>query len=207
MVSRSRMPPPSCIGQLVADRARRCCVITASFFGLPAAAPFRSTRCRRRAPCASQCARHGGRVVGKHRGVVHVALLQAHAAPVLDVDRGDDQHGGLRAGCREGCSAPDERDQLDEGPSGLPVDEIRAAAASPAAWLFSGWNCTAKHVIARHRAGKGEAVVGVSAHQRRLARPRRSSCARNRSAIRRRCRPTADAARPGAPGSSPCAAP
>ena len=30
--------------------------MAARFCGLPAKAPFKSTKCRRRAPCASQCA-------------------------------------------------------------------------------------------------------------------------------------------------------
>ncbi len=33
---------------------------------------------------------HGGRVFGKHRCVVQVALAQAHAAPVFEVDGGDE---------------------------------------------------------------------------------------------------------------------
>ena len=38
--------------------------------------------------------RHRGRVLREHRGRVHFALFQANAMTVLDVDRGDDLHGG-----------------------------------------------------------------------------------------------------------------
>src|SRR6185503_27586 len=37
--------------------------------------------------------RHGGGVFGEHGGALHVALLQAHAMTILDVDRGNDLHG------------------------------------------------------------------------------------------------------------------
>ena len=38
--------------------------------------------------------RHRRRVLGEHGDRLHVALLQAHAMAVLDVDRGNDLHGG-----------------------------------------------------------------------------------------------------------------
>src|SRR5690606_13868735 len=53
MVSRSRMPPPSCTGSS-SPTSSTMARIAASFFGLPANAPFRSTRCRRRAPRSTQ---------------------------------------------------------------------------------------------------------------------------------------------------------
>ena len=37
--------------------------------------------------------RHRRRVLGEHRRRMHLALLQAHAVAVLDVDRGNDLHG------------------------------------------------------------------------------------------------------------------
>src|SRR5262249_24461372 len=40
------------------------------------------------------------RVVGEYSGLVHRALLQAHALAVLEVDRGNDQHGAMRPGKR-----------------------------------------------------------------------------------------------------------
>ena len=38
--------------------------------------------------------RHRRRILGEHGGGLHVALLQADAVAVLEIDRGDDQHGG-----------------------------------------------------------------------------------------------------------------
>mgnify|MGYP003694320321 CR=1 FL=1 len=38
--------------------------------------------------------RHRRGIFREHRGRVHLALLQADAMPVLDVDRGNDLHGG-----------------------------------------------------------------------------------------------------------------
>jgi hypothetical protein len=35
---------------------------------------------------------HGPRVFGKHRGVIHCALLQADAVTILEIDRGYQQH-------------------------------------------------------------------------------------------------------------------
>src|SRR6267142_2625860 len=48
------MPPPTWIGTC-APTAAIISRITFSFFGRPATAPFRSTMCRRRAPCPAQC--------------------------------------------------------------------------------------------------------------------------------------------------------
>jgi len=38
--------------------------------------------------------RHRGGILGEHRRRMHLALLQADAVTVLDVDRGNDLHGG-----------------------------------------------------------------------------------------------------------------
>ncbi|MPN14542.1 hypothetical protein SDC9_161869 [bioreactor metagenome] len=38
----------------------------------------------------------GGRVFTKNRGLVHIALFEAHALAVLEVDGGDEQHGRKR---------------------------------------------------------------------------------------------------------------
>src|SRR4030042_573543 len=53
MVARSRRPPPSCPG-LSSPPASTMERIAASLIGLPAKAPLRSTRCRRRAPSSFQ---------------------------------------------------------------------------------------------------------------------------------------------------------
>src|ERR1700682_3258215 len=53
MVSRSRMPPPSCKG-ISSPMTLTISRIAISFLGLPANAPLRSTRCSRSAPRSSQ---------------------------------------------------------------------------------------------------------------------------------------------------------
>ena len=54
MVAKSRMPPPNCTGMSLATSARMD-LMAGKFFGMPTNAPFKSTKCRRRAPCLSQC--------------------------------------------------------------------------------------------------------------------------------------------------------
>ena len=53
MVSRSLMPPPSCIG-ISPPTALTIALIAASLTGLPAKAPFKSTKCRRLPPRSTQ---------------------------------------------------------------------------------------------------------------------------------------------------------
>jgi hypothetical protein len=48
------MPPPSCTG-ISSPTTAVISRIASSFFGTPATAPLRSTRCSRLAPCSSQC--------------------------------------------------------------------------------------------------------------------------------------------------------
>jgi hypothetical protein len=43
-------------------------------------------------------ARHGGRVIGKNGRVGHLALLQAHAFSIFEVNGWNDQHGGEDSG-------------------------------------------------------------------------------------------------------------
>ena len=124
MVSRSRMPPPSWTG-MSESTAAMIALTAASFRGLPATAPFRSTTCRRRAPCSAHCAAAFAGIVGEHRGRVHVALLEANAVAVLQVDGGNDQHGGARIR------------------HGFQVAKL-LSSVRPATLLFSGWNCVAK---------------------------------------------------------------
>ena len=92
------MPPPSWIG-ILSPTAAAIALIALSFFGRPAAAPFRSIRCRRRAPCSSQWRAVAVGIVGKDGRVVHVALLQAHALSIFEVNGRDDQHGGEDCEC------------------------------------------------------------------------------------------------------------
>ena len=53
-VAKSRIPPPSCTG-ICADTSAKISSIAGKFFGSPAKAPSKSTKCKRRAPCFNQC--------------------------------------------------------------------------------------------------------------------------------------------------------
>ena len=68
--------------------------MASSFFGTPATAPFRSTMMQALGALLEPVLRHRRGIFREHRGRVHLALLQADAMPVLDVDRGNDLHGG-----------------------------------------------------------------------------------------------------------------
>jgi hypothetical protein len=120
------MPPPTCTGTSASTWAR-IALMAGSLRGLPAKAPFRSTTCRRRAPRPDQWAAILPGSSEKTGGRLHVALLEAHAAPVLQIDRGDDQHGS----------------RWGE----LPVQGVQrekfSRSLNPAVLLFSGWNCVA----------------------------------------------------------------
>ena len=86
------MPPPSCTGIFspidADDLADRLLVLRP--------AGDRAVQVDQVQPlCAllEPVLRHRPRILGEHRPDLHVALLQAHAMAVLDVDGGDDQHG------------------------------------------------------------------------------------------------------------------
>src|SRR3990167_6073249 len=56
---------------------------------------------------------HAHRIIGKHRGVFHAALAQAHAGAVLQIDSGDNQHRlNLLKSCEFGGSALFERPEV-----------------------------------------------------------------------------------------------
>ena len=69
--------------------------------------------------------RHGQRIIGEDRLVIHIALTQAYAPSVLEIDRGYQQHG-----CPRTQTEPSQRVKL-------------ASRSNPARWLFSGWNWVA----------------------------------------------------------------
>ena len=54
MVAKSRIPPPSWTG-ISAATAASISRMAGKFFGSPAKAPFKSTKCSRLAPCCRQC--------------------------------------------------------------------------------------------------------------------------------------------------------
>eukprot|EP00952_Eustigmatos_sp_NYUAD-ZCMA_P000699 2875-Eustigmatos_ZCMA.PRE.1 len=51
--------------------------------------------------------RHGSGVFREYGGLIHIALFEAHALAVLEIDGGNEQHGrGRGGGGREGRGAP-----------------------------------------------------------------------------------------------------
>ena len=62
--------------------------------------------------------RHGSRIFGKHRGVLHDALLEAHAAAVLQVDGRDDQHAGRAGTADQDARRPQLRSARGSYPKG-----------------------------------------------------------------------------------------
>ena len=138
----------------------------------------------------------------RRRWPVHVALLQAHAVAVLEVDRGNDQHGS-----GDGWMEAWRRDARAMA-QGCPVRRSWRSSCRPARCALFGVELGGENIIPRHRAGKARAVVG---------RRRRVSAGvvghgvvavhEIEAAAVGDARPTADAAAPGAPRSSPCAAP
>ena len=84
------MPPPSCIGILI---ALRMAATARAFTGLPAKAPSRSTRCSHSKPAASNAARLRRRIAVEHGGARHVASFEPHRFAVLEIDRRKEDHG------------------------------------------------------------------------------------------------------------------
>ena len=90
--------------------------------------------------------RHRRGILGKDGRRMHLALPQAHAMSVLDVDRGDDLHWRDTARGEDGAGEDSAR-----GVRGYasPFQTTKLArSCNPARWLFSGWNCVAK-ILAR----------------------------------------------------------
>ena len=100
----------------------------------------------------------GGRIVVENRGLLHVALHEANAAAVLQVDRRKQDHGR----------------------------HFRklAISARPSFWLFSGWNCVPAMLSAGHDRGHRPAIVGHRRDIVLLSRRRARRSARNRRAGR-----------------------
>jgi len=87
MVSRSRIPPPSCNGDLLADNAHDL-ADRHLFLGLPANAPLRSTRLQ---PFGARSSQWRAIAAGSSENTVadwHLTLLQADAVTILDIDCG-----------------------------------------------------------------------------------------------------------------------
>ena len=89
-VLRSRMPPPSCTGMVTAFSIDST---ASAFIGLPAKAPSRSTTCRYSNPWIGKGPRLRGGIEVEHGRPRHVALFEAHALAVLEIDGGKKYHG------------------------------------------------------------------------------------------------------------------
>ena len=163
----------------------------------------------------------GGGETGRQlpgRAVVHLRalappLLQAHGGAVHQIDRRKNQHRGGRSLAALARSA---RVRLPEktivahracGAERLISgrDEARSRA-SPAAWLFSGWNWQA-NTLSRPTAEQKRRRAGSTARRPPAASGPDSSCARSRSRCLRGPRRRGRRPPPGRAGfgSSPCA--
>ena len=90
--------------------------------------------------------RHRGRVFAEGGGVLHVALFQAHAVTVLEVDRRNQQHGRGRRWREEAA-----RDGASGSGSGVPVQEVAVQGQAVVGALL-GVELGGENVIARQRA-------------------------------------------------------
>ena len=152
------MPPPSCTG-ISSPTSARMALIAGSLTGLPAKAPFRSTRCRRRAPASSQ---RRAIAAGSSPKVVEAFMSPCCRRTQWPSFRSMAGISSMASGRRVGRRAEERR-------SGLPGRKLRYRAR-PWSALFSGWNWVAKMLSRATRAGKARAVVGFA---RAVARVRR----------------------------------
>src|SRR3990167_1882878 len=159
MVSRSRMPPPSCTG-ILSPTSRRMALIAGSLTGLPAKAPLRSTRCRRRAPASSQ---RRAIAAGSSPKVVETFMSPFSRRtqwPSFRSMAGISSMAGAAA--RWGVGG------IERG-SGLPGEEVAIQGQALVGTLL-GMELGGKNVIPRHCAGKALTVLGEA---RDVARVRR----------------------------------
>src|SRR5258706_3522140 len=157
MVSRSRMPPPTWIGTC-SPTAAIISRITFSFFGRPATAPFRSTMCRRRAPCAAQCF---AIATGSSENTVAVLMspcFRRTQRPSFRSIAGMMSTGVLEAG-------------HEEEASGTPVHEV-GEKLQAGGLAFFRMELDGENIIARHRASKWCAVHARRGGERPVARGR-----------------------------------
>src|SRR5690606_10664 len=97
---------------------------------------------------------HANRVFGKNGGVIHVALLEADTAAVFEIDCRNNNHraSAVRVGGKESWNSRKRRVR-SQGFQDTKFD----SNCSPAAWLFSGWNWTAKMLSRATAQVKGNA--------------------------------------------------
>src|SRR5688572_25506467 len=149
MVSRSRMPPPSWTASL-SPTAATMSRITFSFFGRPATAPFRSTTCRRLAPCAAQCL---AIATGSSENTVAVAMSPCFRRTQRPSFK---SIAGMMS-----TSVP-------ECESGAPAHEV-GQELQAGGLAFFGVELDGEDVIPGHGAGKGRAVDGARRGERGIA--------------------------------------
>src|SRR5205814_9787083 len=89
-------------------------------------------------PGVDPASRDRGGVVTEGGGRVHVALLEADALAVFQVNRGDQQHGRWKVRWRKGA-----RERRCMSGYGVQCRKLRYSAR-PWSALFSGWNWVAK---------------------------------------------------------------
>ena len=141
IVVMSRMPPPSCtrsptvfedaldrrdVHRLAGERA-----VEIDHVQMLEALRLEGMRLRRR-------------IAVEDGGARHVALLQAHAEAVLEVDGGKQDHG-------------------------VHFRKFAISAQSPGVWLFSGWNCVPTMLSRADDGGDRPAVVGLGDQVGRIA--------------------------------------
>src|SRR5690606_17928226 len=104
---------------------------------------------------------HGGGVFREYRCLVEVSLAQAYAAPVFEIDGGDQQHGGYRA-LKNWLKGPAEArtERL-----WVPVYKI-AVQPQTVGRAFLGMELHGENVLGGHGARKCNAVVGLADRQR-----------------------------------------
>ena len=176
------MPPPSCTG-ISSPITLTISRIASSLRGLPGDGAVQVDEVQPLRALLEPVLRHRGRVFGEHGDRLHVALLQANAVAVLDVDRGDDLHGSGGAAVRATRSA---RVGSVSGAS-VPGDEIGEQLQSGALTLFR-MELRREDISPRHRASKRRRIIGRAGGQRPGPPGPDGSCARSRSARRPRCR-------------------
>src|SRR5688572_31414 len=140
------MPPPSWIG-VCSPTAAIISRITLSFFGRPAMAPFRSTTCRRRAPCADQCL---AIATGSSENTVALFMSPCFRRTQRPSFR-------LIAGMMS----------TSRSPAHEVGEKLQAGGLA-----FFRMELDGKNIIPCHRAGKGLAVDRGTRGERRLARRR-----------------------------------
>src|SRR3954464_8065406 len=154
------MPPPSWIATL-SPTAAIMSRITFSFLGRPAIAPFKSTMCRRFAPCAAQCF-----AIATGSSENTVAVLMSPCLRRTQRPSFKSIAGMMSTG--RGAVAREDRSKRD---SGTPPHEV-GEKLQAGGLAFFGVELDGKNIIPGNRAGKGASVDGAPRGERRVARRR-----------------------------------